>query len=291
VADDEAKRPIRISRQESYLSVKLTPLRVDDATGEETAAASATGFLWAEDDKWYLITNHHVVTGWHPETGRAISPTAFSPTHLAFQIYLEMNSGPHGSRLQTSKAFRLELAKDGEPVWFQHPILGDKVDVVAIPLFDPPNEEELEKLGAIAVLSVPVNRHPGWVTFKPAVADDAYVLGFPKGMSGGPFAIWKRASIASEPDIDLDGLPKLLIDTATRSGMSGAPVVAFRRGFTSPTGKIEDALLGDCLAFLGVYSGRIGDDTLGLQLGIVWKASTVEEIVVGQAIGRWPWDL
>ena len=58
-----------------------------------------------------------------------------------------------------------------------------------------------------------------------------FVLGYPKGISGGRgFPIWKRASIATEPDIQHDGLPKLLVDTATREGMSGAPVVAIADG-------------------------------------------------------------
>ena len=55
------------------------------------------------------------------------------------------------------------------------------------------------------------------------VSADVFVLGYPRGISGGRgFPI----SIATEPKIDLDGVPKLLIDTATREGMSGGPVIA-----------------------------------------------------------------
>ena len=100
---------------------------------------------------------------------------------------------------------------------------------------------------------------------------------YPRGLDGGnELAIWKRASIASEPKHDIDGLPKLLIDTATRQGMSGSPVIVRRRGMTVPRGvqrvpgKLTgQELIGESDTFLGVYSGRIGDDPMGVQLGIV----------------------
>ena len=38
--------------------------------------------------------------------------------------------------------------------------------------------------------------------------------------------------------------------------------------------------------FLGVYSGRIGADDLKAQLGVVWKAHVVEEIVVAGVQGH-----
>lgn len=41
--------------------------------------------------------------------------------------------------------------------------------------------------------------------------------------------------------------------------------------------------------FLGLYSGRLDDDQLGVQLGIVWKARLVDEIVDGATRGTYPW--
>jgi hypothetical protein len=69
---------------------------------------------------------------------------------------------------------------------------------------------------------------------------DAFVLGYPRGMSGGGhFPVWKRATIATEPDIDLDGLPRFYIDTATREGMSGSPVYAQEVGYWLPEGETD----------------------------------------------------
>ena len=102
------------------------------------------------------------------------------------------------------------------------------------------------------------------------VGDEAFVVGYPMPTAVTPFPIWKRASIAYEPHASIDDLPKILVDTATRPGMSGSPVLLMHRGlFRERGGKID--VLGSAKAFLGVYSSGVGD-LEGLQLGTVWKA-------------------
>ena len=81
-----------------------------------------------------------------------------------------------------------------------------------------------------------------------------------------------------------------LVDARTRSGNSGSPVVGYY-----PTGMIPSArglTLGNLLTedFLGVYAGRIPQDRQTEResdLGIVWKARIVAEIIDGanQAAG------
>ena len=112
---------------------------------------------------------------------------------------------------------------------------------------------------------------------------EAFVIGYPRGMSGGGnFPIWKRATIATEPDLDLDDLPKFYIDTATREGMSGSPVYAQEVGYWLPEG-ISDpsqASIGKGHRFVGVYSGRLGaEDEFKAQLGVVWKESALISLV------------
>ena len=118
---------------------------------------------------------------------------------------------------------------------------------------------------------------------------DVYVLGFPLGMTGGgQFPIWKRRTIASEPGIDLDGLPKLHIDTATRKGMSGAPVYAQEVGLIVPEDPNDPAKgsLGKARRFVGVYASRLDGDEFSAQLGVVWKETAITEIVAGAKKGR-----
>ena len=63
------------------------------------------------------------------------------------------------------------------------------------------------------------------------VADEVFILGFPyKIGNASQIPIWKRGSVASEPELDCDNLPKLFVDTASRPGMSGSPVIYKRIG-------------------------------------------------------------
>jgi hypothetical protein len=117
-----------------------------------------------------------------------------------------------------------------------------------------------------------------------------YVLGYPYDINGGKeLPIWKRGSIATEPSINIDNLPKILIDTATRPGMSGSPVIYRRSGIIYKDDSMElskDTIIGTISGFLGVYSGRINaKDTLEAQLGIVWKEEVIEEILKGEVFG------
>ena len=287
-AVDHLPGRIRISRPQSFLAVAVAPERLEG--GCPTASGRATAFFWERAEQWYLITNIHVVTGWNHDTGTALSPTGFTPTHLSFELSIDIEEGDTAGELVQRKGYRIPLEEDGRPLWFEHPIHGPRVDVAAIPVFAAPCHETLSELGARRILNDPVNNHSDWVPFDVASGEDAFVLGYPKGMSTRGFPIWKRASIASEPDIDVDDLPKILVDTATREGMSGAPVVAVRRGITMPTGKFDaQTILGETMNFIGVYSGRIGEDELGVQLGIVWKESVINEIIDGCVRGKSPW--
>ncbi len=93
----------------------------------------------------------------------------------------------------------------------------------------------------------------------------------------------------------MSNLPKYLIDSATRSGMSGSPVFAsfLNNRYNRSSGELVGP--GDKLAptdfsctmpafeFIGVYSSRLGDPIINdtLQLGNVWKSSVIEEIING----------
>jgi hypothetical protein len=70
--------------------------------------------------------------------------------------------------------------------------------------------------------------------------------------------------------------------------MSGSPVYAMEKGAWMPDGKtdISDLTFGKAHDFLGVYSGRIhAEDEFKAQLGLVWKAAAVEEIIEGDCTG------
>lgn len=286
--------PVRISRVASHCAIPLSPMRIADADQPELKGATATGFFWFRNDKWYLVTNLHVVTGWNYEVKKSLSSTGLTPTHLDFSFSVDCSSPDDPTELMMLKRVgkRVNLYQDDQPNWLVHPTHKTNVDVAVVKLFVSPDAVEIRShFGARDIITKPINKLDFDESYQPKVSDDSFVIGFPKAMHAMGFPIWKRASIASEPDIDLDGLPKLLIDTATRQGMSGSPVFARSFGVFSPGSVLsKDSFIGEATNFLGVYSGRIGEDELGVQLGIVWKSTVIDEIIDGDTRGSIPWE-
>lgn len=270
-----------ISNFLSLAAIKIFPSR-RDSNGKIVRGGHASGFLWELGQELFLITNWHNVCAWDPVNDTALSKKAFTPNCVELIVELAHDVGDGRIRRDARQAVIDLFDSSGRPTWLEHPTFGHRVDVVAM------------KIGVIdaKLNNRPINTYSEFVDFDVMVGDDVFVLGFPLGLDGGPrLPIWKRASVATEPHYDLDQLPRILIDTATRQGMSGAPAIVVRRGFTIPRGKeARDGIFGVTETFLGVYSGRVGDDALGAQLGVVWKAAAVDEIVRNGVAGRTPFD-
>lgn len=250
----------------------FVPLHVT-AFIHDTQLGTATAFTYLTDGTVYLITNWHVVSGLHAQTGNVLHTTKGVPNRLVIMFYKKAELGRWTS-------LSLTLYQNRTPVWLEHPTLGRRVDVVALPVripesatCNPANEQSDDSFDLL----------PG---------QDVFILGFPEGFSGGGrLPIWKRGSLATEPDVDVNGLPKFLVDTATRRGMSGAPVIAQVAGMWMPSGSssMNDAIFGRAgQRFIGVYSSREGDDETKVQMGVVWKASVIDEIVHGATVGPNP---
>ena len=240
----------------------------------DTVLSSGTGFIYERGGITYLVTNWHNVTGRSPLDGKCLSDTLAVPDMLSTLFRSKDNPGACCREY-------LPLYSDEDmqvPLWLCHPIHGNKVDVVAIPL-------PLAICDRYQVF--PINHIRFQTSFDTRVADDAFVVGYPfSDVTHLQLPIWKRASVASEPDVDLEQLPKLLIDTATRSGLSGSPVVMQRVGIHGKTSEklTGSEIIGQIRNFIGVYSGRIGADESRAQLGVVWKARVIDEIIDGTSV-------
>ena len=175
-------------------------------------------------------------------------------------------------------------ANDGnEPTWKEHPLHRHRLDVVAIDVEDTFFKDR-------HVFNA-VNDGRRFVEdFVGSVTDDVFVVGYPLGLSGsrsqrGAMPIYKRGSIASEPSLNYDGRPCLLIDCRTYSGMSGSPVVVSHSGIWMPDGKMtDDSVIGTVENLLGVYSGRLSVPARAAgegvsEIGVVWKLRAIDEIV------------
>jgi hypothetical protein len=158
----------------------------------------------------------------------------------------------------------------GQPRWLIHPRHRSKVDVVAIPL-EVSHEVQLFPINKLKSDDLAVT-----------VGMDVFVIGYPYGLSAAELPVWKRGSIASEPEVTDEAQQYVLIDTASRPGMSGSPVI--RRTYGSHLMSSGSSTMGDPLKtkFIGVYSGRLtSKDPLDAQLGMMWSAKLLSEIVAG----------
>jgi len=230
-----------------------------DATYEGASLGTATGFVVETLRGPALITNRHVVTGRDNETGVPLSKTGGIPNSLT----ILQNSSVLGQWVPTTE----RLYDGDEPKWIEHPTLKSKADIVALLLTD-----------LARTKLYPYKPRDAGLGIKCGPSDMVSVVGFPFGLTAGAaFAIWATGFIASEPGINLDGLPKFLIDCRSRKGQSGSPVIAYRSG--GPVSISHGATThysGPVFDFLGVYSGRINEQS---DLGIVWKRSALVELI------------
>jgi hypothetical protein len=233
----------------------------------DTELGTATGFIWRRHGVDYLITNWHVVAMVDPNTGANLHAKAARPDRL----HLQLNQ----SGLRWGK-IPLDLPlydADRRPTWLVHPVHGRKVDVAIITLPSCPQgagyysiNEAMPRDEQLAI----------------RISMDVFVLGYPFGAGPPGLPIWKRGSIATEPQLAPIADKYFLIDSASRPGMSGAPVVLRSWGTRVTEEGATYTIAGSATRFIGVYSGRRATrDFLEAQLGMVWPAELIEVIIAG----------
>lgn len=240
------------------------------AMGNGQELGTGTGFVVQHNDQPYLITNYHLAAGRSPHSGQSRHSSGAVPDTLRLMQLLP----PQPDRLQWEPRDEQVLEPEAEQaLWLQHPVHGRSVDVVALPLCNTSGAE----------------LHPYDLTdaapaLKVGPADGVSVIGFPFGITGGgAFAIWTHGFVASEPDIDFNGLPSFLVDARTRPGQSGSPVIAYSSsGATAMADGSTAIFRGPVTNLLGVYSGRVNDQS---DLGLVWKVQAIRDILAAQQRG------
>lgn len=225
--------------------------------------ATATGFLVDSPSGLALITARHVVTGRHHDTDEILSKqTAGIPDRLEVHYNGGTDDDPSISRVVR----RTELLfADGARRWVEHPTLGPKADICALPVLNNPQ-----------IAPFPIQFDATETTDRPA--DRVSVVGYPFGMTGpAQFPIWATGFIACELGAGYKGLPLFFIDCRSRQGQSGAPVFAHWGVEPLDLGSGKQFPISKRMyRFLGVYVGRVNEES---DIGIVWKASAVRELV------------
>lgn len=211
---------------------------------------TATAFVVQHDGVPYLVTNRHVVLG------KGGLPDVLVVVH-----------NKEGQLGQYEPKVELLYDQQGKPRWYEHPTLSQAVDVAVLPLT---NLDGVDLHGYD-----PWNPGPG---LRAGITDPLNIIGFPFGVAGGALlGIWVRGFVASEPLVDWSNLPCFLIDSRTRPGQSGSPVIAYSGGGMVPLVDGSTAVFGGPVEqFFGVYSGRIAEES---DLGIVWKASALRDVI------------
>ncbi len=224
------------------------------------ALSTGTAFVVIGPSGPHLITNRHNLTGRNQETNAPLSPTGGVPSHIVVVHNRLANLGHWIPKIEP-------LYINDKPRWREHPTLGSKADFVALPLSQLADVE----LIPYDTANVGPSIHVG-------PADSVSVIGFPFGMTaGGAFGVWATGFLASEPEVDFNNLPIQLIDCRSRQGQSGSPVIAYRSGGMVAMADGGSAGFGGPVwKFIGIYSGRIN---LESDLGIVWKASALHELI------------
>lgn len=242
----------------------------------------ATGFLARWDNEFWLVTNWHVLSGRNAETQAIMSSTDATPESVVVRFH-----SPAG--LGTFTDVRLPLQdSEGQPLWLEHPQLGHRVDVAALKI--PQGAEGISQItitdGATITTRPTISFHaidlanPDPAGIYVSIGERLSVVGFPVGEDVQGFPIWTQGFVASELDLQYRGLPSFLIDSRTRQGQSGSPVI-----FYSASGQYQSAVGATTLGrseinsrFMGVYSGRINAES---DIGRVWTVQAIVEVVAG----------
>ncbi|WP_313057742.1 trypsin-like peptidase domain-containing protein [Agrobacterium cavarae] len=267
----------------------------------------ASGFTAKFGPDFYLVTNWHVASGRNPITNKLSSQLAAIPDKIKFHVTVITEERVDDDRKSTTLYFKpleFDLYKNETPTWLEM-ISGDhRIDVALFPLNSA--VEELQqggtRLAFIEAGEVTLKRGltledsstpfpgEGVSYFYPQVGSEVFVLGYPKGIElAGIFPIWKRASIASEPQATITSggyvyEDLLYIDALTKGGMSGSPVIAIAKEgelYVTDDG-VAVSMVDGTAHLVGVYAGREGvtNEELEFSIGRVWKTATIGSIVM-----------
>lgn len=268
----------------------------------EIELAVGTGVLYKKNEKSYIITAWHNVSGRDSETLKCLNPNAAIPNKIIATIPLQVINGE--SHLSTKISISIPLEENNTPIYYTHSQGWPKVDVVAIPI-DLGKQYLMEgKLVDGAKITHPITLksmfsfgvsadivHVQDLEFKYQnindysdylyASEDIFIIGYPRGITdytGQP--IWKRATVATDPSLGWHKQEQFLVDCASKEGMSGAPVFFHSVHGHVRLGGTQIMSNGSITIFHGIYVGRIGSTSeFEAQVGRVWKKKIIDEII------------
>ena len=238
------------------------------ATKGPVDLGTGTGFVVQRDGRRFLITNYHVASGRNPLDGQARHPLGLEADSLKLVLPKTVKPGRIEWSVIDLPVLVVEHDRE-EANWLVHPVLGRKVDVVALPL------DAVPGIDALDVRAYDLDE-PGGIVARPSLPVN--VVGYPYGKpAGGAFPFWTTGTVATEPELGFDDLPRFLVHARTTPGQSGSPVIFFAPQVKAGPDR------RDMVELIGVYSGRVAVD--GLELAVVWRRDAIEEVLAGGRLG------
>lgn len=232
--------------------------------GEQQGFAS--GFFYLHGDNLSLITNRHVIINEEED-------------YIPDEVRLRLHTDPNDIRQNEDYSIHL-YDNERQPLWLEHPIRRNEIDVVAIPI----DREQVES--SFFVRAFRTSDHiPQNVDI--SIGEDVLVIGYPLGFHDAlhNLPIVRNAIIASVYPVPFQGNPVILIDSRLHSGTSGSPVLTKASNIIRYTDGSTGILSGAKSFLVGVHSAiyvvserdPVQDEPLGLN--VAWFASLIPEII------------
>ena len=265
----------------STIVLTNTQHHISQGTGfyyNRLAPKDGDGPQWRTIEDMWLVTNRHVLI---PK----VRDREISPSKVTFNLRKFNESG-----LLDWDPIVLSLDEIGTLAKFHQ---DDSIDIAMINISELIHSR-LKSGGKYVVPYVlSADNFAGKNNIEVETSSDILVVGYPRGFydSVNLFPIVKTGIIASRWGVGFEGQPYFLIDAKLFPGSSGSVVISKPIDTVIKNGRIMHSKEKQ-FAFLGVFSGEpemeenpveIGDLTItrksGFDLGIVWYAELVEDII------------
>jgi hypothetical protein len=295
----------------NHSPVSLKSLHVEVIDEHRESLTTGTGFIFEIYSPWEqalggrlgFVTNYHIVAGQRLD-GEWVGASTFERRPKYLKVTLPAALGPDADRSSLqSIELPLYVERYGVPYpsWYSKygrnasawsRVLGPQdefhpgrvlSDIAVIPL-----APELVRAHSLQTRSYAwderffrdVNHQ---IVVRPT--DRVYVLGYPDSVEAysPTMPIWTTGSVANE--VNNGPTERFFIDSRTRPGQSGSPVILYRQETYIPGGGSLGGTLPEEARLLGVYSGRTDEKS---DIGSVWWGSEIATILGAIPPEQWP---
>jgi hypothetical protein len=231
-------------------SILLSTPRVSTYEGRKHLT-NASGFLFARDDRLFLVTSRHVMFD---------EPTKHYPDRIDIELHTDAEN------VASTTTFSIPLYKERKSAWRQGKDSAGEIDVAAI-------EIDRKALPATATYHYFTPEHLLADGESVEIGTSVLILGFPLGFYDGlhRIPVARHAIVASSFGLRFQGQGYFLTDARTHRGSSGAPVVLRVAHPDAAQRELPWTLLGVHSARLDMKTRELDEDE-ALGLNTAWYA-------------------